>query len=129
MAFLYPRDVMEITLEDLATLTVADGKDVMTVPCDMEIFYVRATLKATGTTSGATDFVLEAAGTDIWTVATGVGRIAYDASVRYLQMTRDNLTTTKLKAGQALKLNINAIPGGSDSAGLIVHVIGYPLND
>lgn len=129
MAFLYPRDVIHLQMEDLAVLTVADGKDVMTVPCDMEIFYIRATIQVTGTTSGNNDYVLEAAGTDLWTIGTGVGRIAYNASVRYQEFTRDSMSTTKIKAGQALKLNINAVAGAGSPAGLVVHIFGYPLND
>jgi hypothetical protein len=55
--------------------------------------------------------VLELNGTDMYTVAAGVGRIAYNASNKYLDMDMDDFTTTLIEAGDTLALNGNAIAG------------------
>lgn len=134
MAFLNPKFAVDLVMEDGAVITVADGKDVRTVPFNCEIFRVRVVLGSTGTTSGNNDVVLAytapgASAVDLWTVGTGVGRIAYDASVPYLEFTRDNLAVTKLQAGGTLSLNVDAVAGGSPGAPLVLVLTVYPTDD
>jgi len=136
MTFLNPAYAVPIRLSELAaTLTAADTKDHMTLNFDCEIFRVHAKIGNTGTTSGETDFVLNytpptggvtVAG-DLWTVAAGVGRIDYDAAVKYLEFDRDDCDITYLEAGGTLDLDIDAVPGGSP-VDLEVTLWVYPTN-
>lgn len=135
MAFLNPKMAVDLVLEDGAVITVADDKDVRTVPFNCEIVYARVVLGSTGTTSGNNDVVVEytppggSAG-DLWTVGAGVGRIAYDASAPYLEMDRDDLDVTKLRAGGSLALNVDAVAGGgSPGAPCVVILTVYPTDD
>lgn len=112
-----PTRLIPITLTEMATLTTADGKDVVTVPFDAEIFRVHMKLGNTGTTSGnvnVTVYYTKPTGGvsttgDLWTVATGIGRIAYNASAKYVAWDRDDLAYTLIEAGGTLSLNVDGI--------------------
>lgn len=134
MAFLNPKFAVDLVMEDGAVITVADGKDIRTVPFNCEIFRVRMILGSNGTTSGNNDATVTytapgASAVDLWTLGTGVGRIAYDATPRYLEFTRDNLAVTKLQAGGTLSLNVDAVAGGSPGAPLVMILTVYPTDD
>jgi hypothetical protein len=133
---LYPNVAIPITLRNPNTLAVADGFDLQTIPFNCTIDRVHANIGVNGTTSGQTDFVLAyvapTGGTttsgDVWTVAAGVGRIAHDSAVLYQSIAAASLAKTKLEAGGTLALNIDAIPGGSDSSNLTVTVWAVPTD-
>jgi hypothetical protein len=138
MAFLYPSRAIPLTLRELAQITVADDKDVMVVPFDMEVITVHCYLGNTGTTSGNNDFVVEytiptgstvTTSGDIWTIGAGVGRIAYNASAKYLAMDRDDLSKTYFEAGGTLGLNVNVVAGGGTPGYLEVILWVVPVND
>lgn len=138
--------LIPIPLAALGTLTVADGEDYVTMGFDGIIWRVSCNVSSTGTTSGNTDFVIErtdaatSTAADLWTPASGIGRIAYNASAAYLEWDWENTgwtgysssqiyppTGTRLKKGDTLSLNVNVIPGGSDSADLRVTLWVKPL--
>ena len=134
MTLLYPAQVTQLTLAELATLTVADGKDVVHVPCDLKLFRVRMYVGTTGTGSGNVDATvyytkpsdgITATG-DLWTVASGVGRIAYNASAKYLEWDADSLLITNIEAGGTLSLNVDTI--STAPANLVIHLLGIPIN-
>lgn len=127
MAFLRPNKLVPITLAALGTLTVADDYFKITAPFDGEVYYVDANLGTAGTTSGNTDFVVEdETDGDLWTVASGVGRIPY--SEVYLNMDYDD-TVGSIVAGQVLTLNVNAIDGGGTNADLVVTLWVWPTDE
>lgn len=88
-------------------------------------------VKVNGTSSGATTFMLERhrAGSAVDMLA-AVASIAHDSSVNFVEKIQSDLSTTIgrriLRFGDQVGLNIDAIPGGSDSIGasviLIVHI-------
>jgi hypothetical protein len=136
MPFLNPSKAVVLTLTEMATLSVADGKDVVVVPCDMELYRVHMKLGTTGGTSGNTDVTVyytapsggSTSSGDLWTVGTGVGRIAYNASNKYLNWTRDNLAVTRIEAGGTLSLNVDSVPSTASSY-LTVDIVGVPQGD
>ena len=147
MAITGVNQLIPVTLVDLGTITVADGQDGVTMQFDGIIWRVSSNVGVNGTTSGNTDFVIErtpAGGSagDLWTIGAGIGRIAHDSDELYLEWDWENSgwegysatqiyppTGTRLKKGDLLELNVNAIPGGSDSADLKVTLWVYPLAD
>jgi len=134
MAYLNPLEVIQLTLSELTTLSTGDGKDVITVPCDMEIYSVHMKLGTTGGTSGNTDVTVyytapsggSTSSGDLWTVGTGVGRIAYNASNKYLNFTRDSMNITFIERGGTLSLNVDGIPGIA-STDLTITITGAPI--
>lgn len=147
MAHLGANFLVPITLVAGGTLTAADGKDLHTMEFSGILWKVDMVLGATGSSSGNTDVVVErtpsggSAG-DLWTVGSGIGRIAYNASAKYLTWDWENAgwagysasqiyppTGCNLAKGDALKLNVDAIPGGSDSANLVVRLWVKPTVD
>lgn len=136
MASLNVAHAVPITLTELATITVADGKDVLTIPFDCEISRVHMKLGDTGTTSGNNDVVVAytkptggiSTSGDLWTIGAGVGRIAYNASNKYLGWTRDSCAYTYLEAGGSLSLDVNVVAGGGTPGMLEVTLWVYPLN-
>lgn len=100
-------------------LDVADDNFKLTAPYDGFITMVSANLGTVGTSSGNTDFVIEdETDGDLWTVATGVGRIPYGELV--LTFYAADLDIDVVEAGQVLTLNVNAIDGGDAAADLYV---------
>jgi len=134
MAYLKPLEVIQLTLSELTTLGTGDGKDVITVPCDMEIYSVHMKLGTIGDTSGNTGVTVyytapsggSTSSGDLWTVGTGVGRIAYNASSKYLDFTRDNMNITFIERGGTLSLNIDSVPNTA-STDLIITITGAPI--
>jgi len=124
MAFLYPRDAVQITMQELATLSAADGKDVMTAPFNFKIIYVRMTLGDNGSVSDSTDVVIEAGGTDLWTVSATVGQLAHDSAANYLEWDIDDLDVTEVAAGTTLKLNVDVVPGTPGSNLVVTMYVG-----
>lgn len=114
---LYFDKLIPVVLKADGTLTVADDKDVVTMPFTGRLVHVDANVSSTGTTSGNNDFVLEDDGTDLWTVAAGVGRIAYNASVNYQAIPLASLDNGSggpvVAAGSLLALNVDAVAGGT----------------
>lgn len=125
------------------SLAAADDLDQKTFDFPCLIYRVSANLGTTGDTSGNTDFVLEKNGaTDLWTVAADAGRFAYNASALYLEWDWENDAWTGYASGQTyfpsgcriakgdyLRLNVDAIPGGTTSTDLVVTVWVKPLVD
>ena len=134
MAYLKPSEVIQLTLAELATLSNTTNLDVISVPCDMEIYSVHMKLGTTGGSSGNTDatvyYTAPSGGStssgNLWTVGTGVGRIAYNASSKYLDFTRDNMNITFIERGGTLSLNVSSIPGTA-STNLIITITGAPI--
>jgi len=134
MPYLEPREVIQLTLSELTTLSAGNGKDVITVPCDMEIYSVHMKLGTTGGTSGNTDVTVyytapsggSTSSGNLWTVGTGVGRIAYNAANKYLDFTRDNMNVTFIERGGTLSLNVIAVPGTA-STNLTITITGAPI--
>jgi len=135
VTFLNPAYAVPIRLSELAaTLTAADTKDHMTLNFDCEIFRIHVKMGNTGSTPGNNDFVLNytpptggvtTAG-DLWTVAAGVGRIAFDGA-KYLEFDRDDCDITYLEAGGTLDLDVDAVPAGTP-VDLEVTLWVYPTN-
>lgn len=139
--------LVPIVLSGIGVLSVADGYDAHVMEFSGILWDVDMTLGVLGTTSDNTDVVVErtpsggSAG-DLWTPASGCGRIAYNASAKYLNWDWENANMTgyasgqiyppsgaRLDKGDTLKLNVNAIPGGSDSADLKVVLWVKPTVD
>ena len=116
MAFLWPNGpISTLVLRVGGLLTVADDLDVLICPITGTIVAVHCTVTTTGASSANNDFVVErtrsGTSTDMWTPASGVGRIAYDASVKYLDFDYDDLDETDIRASDLLNLNGNVIAG------------------
>jgi len=134
-----------ITFYAGGTLATGDGKDGLTMPFDAIIWHVKASVGINGTSSGQTDFVIErtpngGSAANLWTVAADIGRIAHDSDELYLEWDWENdgwagyasgqtypPTGCRLKKEDLLELNIDAIPGGSDSADLTVTLWVVPV--
>jgi hypothetical protein len=135
--------LIPIVLTADGVITVADDWDQQTIDFDCIIWRVSANLGCIGTTSGNNDFVVEKNGaTDLWTVASGCGRIAYNASAKYLEWDWENANMTgyasgqlyppsgcRISAGDYLRLNVNAVAGAGNPAGLKVTLWVKPVVD
>lgn len=139
--------LVPISLEAQYTLSVADGWDYLTMPFSGVIWRAVMTVGYLGTTSGNIDCVVErttaaAVTTDLWTVASDIGRIAYDAAAKYLEWDWENDGWTgyasgqvyppsgcRLNKGDTIKLNINAVDGGGVASGLKVVLWVRPFAD
>jgi hypothetical protein len=146
MAILGTKALIPVRQAVLGTLGAADGLDADTIQFDGYIWRVKMTLGANGSSSGSTDIVIErtsAAGVtaDLWTIGTGIGRMAHDSSALYLEWDWQHSgwtgysatqlvppTGARVKKGDLLKLNIDAVPG-SASADLTVTLWIYPTAD
>lgn len=122
---------------EMATLSVADGKALQTIPFVCQILGAFMSVGSTGGTSGNTDVVLEytapsdaalSSSGDLWTVGSGVGRIAYNASTKYIEWSSSSFNKVYLEAGGTLKLNVDAIPSTA-SNNLLVILWVHPVND
>lgn len=135
MAFHKPSRITSLVLSYITTLATGNGVDVIVVPCDMDIFYVHMTLGTTGGTSGNTDVVVNytapsggaTTSGNLWTVGTGVGRIPYNATSRFLTWDRDSMAITRIEAGGTLSLNISSVPTTA-SSNLVITLYGYPTD-
>ena len=135
--------LIPIVLYADGTITVADDWDQQTIDFNCIIWRVSYTLSNTGTTSGNNDVVVEKNGdTDLWTVAAGCGRIAYNASAKYLEWDWENANMTgyasgqmfppsgcHINAGDYLRLNVNAVAGGGTPGGAKVTLWVKPVVD
>jgi hypothetical protein len=134
MSYLQPLEVIQLTLSELTTLSAGNGKDVITVPCDMEIYSVHMKLGTTGGTSGNTDvtvyYTAPSGGSTssgaLWTVGAGVGRIAHNATNKYLDFTRASMDITFIERGGTLSLNVINVPGTA-STNLTITITGAPI--
>jgi len=130
----YPNRTIPIILTELAVITAADGKDLVTIPFSCTIFDVHMKVGTTGSSSGNNDVTVYytaptggvTSSGDLWTVASGVGRIAYNASVKYLRWAAASCAITKLEAGGTLSLNVDAVAGAGSPADLTVILNVYP---
>lgn len=126
-----------VVLKALGVISAADGWDQFTMPFDGIIHQVQMSIGVTGSSSGNNDAVVErtrsGSAADIWTVGSGIGRIAYDASAKFLEWDWENTGWTGYSAtqifppsgaivqkGDALKLNVNAAAGSGSPADLVV---------
>lgn len=136
MAFLYPQHLIPITLSELAVITAADGKDVRTVPFDAKVFLVHMKLGTIGSGSGNNDAVVAytkptggiSTSGDLWTVASGVGRIAFDAAAKYLSWDVDSLDYSIIERGGTLSLDVDAVAAAGSPADLEITLWVAPLN-
>jgi hypothetical protein len=147
MAHTGTASLIPISLEAQYTLSVADGWDYLTMPFSAVIWRVTMAVGYQGTTSGNIDCVVErtdtaSTTTDLWTIAATCGRIAYDATYKYLEWTWENANWTgysssqiyppsgcRLNKGDTIKLNINAIDGGAVASGLKLTLWVRPFAD
>lgn len=142
MAITNTNFLIPVVLTAPGTLTVKDDYDQVTMGFGGVVWKVQANIGVNGTTSGNTDFVVEKDGTDMWTPAAGCGRIAHDSSALYLEWDWENANWTgyasgqtypptgaRVDAGDVLQLNVNVIPGGSDSVDLKVTLWIKPFVD
>lgn len=135
--------LIPIVLERQGALSAADDFDQVTVDFNCIIWRVSANISDTGSTSGNNDFVVEKNGaTDLWTVGTGIGRFAYNASAKYLEWDWENAGMTGYASGQLyppsgciidagdyLRLNVDAVAGAGSPAGLKVTLWVKPVVD
>jgi len=132
---LYSKVNFPLRLEFITTTATGDGKEVIYVPFNCTIHSVQMTLATTGASSGNTDvtvyYTKPTGGVsttgDLWTVATGVGRIAYNGT-QYLRWLAASCAYTKLEAGGTLSLNIDAV-AGTEGTNLAVTIWVYPVDD
>ena len=146
MAILGLSRAIPLVMSVPGTLAAGDGWDLHNLDFPAILWKVDMVVAANGASSGNTDFVIErtpsggAAG-DLWTVASGCGRIAHDSTNLYLTWDWENANMTGYAAGQlypptgarlakgdALKLNIDAVPGTA-STSLTVRLWLVPLAD
>ena len=107
------------------TLSTGDGKAKVVAPCNFEIEEIQWGLGNTGGTSGNTDMVLSIGTQDFWTVAAGLGRIAYNATDKYQVIDRSSINSAarSVNEGDVIEVDIDAVPG-SASADLWVTIYG-----
>lgn len=98
------------------TLTVADGVCQFTVPFNSKVISAFMWLVEGGSSSGATTVTLSIGSTDLNSSA---GSIAHDASPASAEIT---LTSPSMDEGDVLEIDVDAIPGGSDSTDLFVNL-------
>ena len=116
---LNPAAAIPIYMKADGTLGAADDYFKLTVPFDGVVVQVDANLGTVGTTSGNTDFVVEdETDGDLWTVATGVGRLPYGTVTQTFYAA--SMDRTVVEAGQVLTLNVNAVDGGTTNGDLMV---------
>lgn len=135
MAFLHGKSAIPVRLQELAVITAADGKDVLTVPFDGYIERVHMYVGTTGATSGnndATVYYTKPTGGysttgDLWTVASGIGRIAYNGT-KYLEWDRDSCALYFVERGGTLSLNVDAVAAAGSPADLVVTLFIQPLD-
>lgn len=116
---LYPNLQVPIHLSMNTTTATGDGADVVTVPFNCNVFAVHMKMGANGSGSGQTDvtvyYTKPTGGVsttgDLWTVASGVGRMAHDSSALYLRWAAASCALTKLEKGGTLSLNVDAVAG------------------
>jgi len=116
-----------MVLRDTGTITTGDGKDYQAFPWQLgEIVAAYMMLRTLGTTSGLTSIMLNKTfedGTAAADILSSVLSIAYDASDKFTRLDMGDVSDKQLRRGDELRLDVDAIPGGSDSAGLHVHVL------
>ena len=113
-------------LKDTGTITTGDSKDFDAFPYQLgEIVGGLFILRANGSSSGATTVMLNKThedGTAAADILSAVMSIAHDASAGFVRMVTDNLDDKTMRRGDTLRLDVDAIPGGSDSAGIHIFV-------
>ena len=122
-----------LSMQKDGTLTTGDDK-VFTAPIPFtegRLVGAIFAVQANGTSSGSTDFTIErhraAVAADMLAAA---ATVAFDSTVNFKEVIQSGLSATVgnriLRFGDQVGLNIDAIPGGSDSVGasviLIVHI-------
>ena len=151
LAYKSPRDVKTIVLTELLgtqrALSVADGKQVIIVPCNLDVFQVDMYLGNTGNVGLNNDVTvwytppadahtvagLDAAA-DLWIVAGQlgtfgqVGRIPGAAALQYAEWNRAHLARSRIRVGGTLSLNVDAVAAGTPG-NLVVQLFCYPLDD
>lgn len=123
----------ELTIQLAGTLTTGDDKAFSgPIPfTEGRVVGAIFAVQVNGTSSGSTDFMIERhrAGASVDILA-AVASIAHDSSVNYKEKIQSEMSATVgnrvLQFGDQVGLNIDAIPGGSDSVGasviLIIHI-------
>jgi hypothetical protein len=116
---LKPAWAVPINMKADGVLTAVDDYFKITMPFDGYLMQVDANLGTVGTGSGNTDFVVEnETDGDLWTVATGVGRLPFGTVTQTFYV--GSITYPNIAAGEVLTLNVNAIDGGGVNADLMV---------
>ena len=110
-------DAFLITLANVGNQAAADGVAKFQVPFDLTIISGHISVKTGGDTSGATTVTLSVGATDLNSSAAS---IAHDASPEIADITFDTQNT--LDAGDILEVDVDAIPGGTTSVDLTVHL-------
>lgn len=118
-----------VELKSTGTLTQADDKDFATIPFTAgHLVGGVCSVRTNGDTSGSTDFTFErhrdGSATDMLAAAVS---IAHDSSENHVDIEGGDLSTTveatKVRQGDQIGLNIDAIPGGTASADASVSLV------
>ena len=118
-----------VNVLDEANLTVADGKILMGVPFDKGYLVAfKWGLDDAGGTSGGTSIMLNRvrAETDAEVLAAN-STIAHDTTAGYAEVT--SFQNNSFQLGDILRVDVAAIPGGSDSNGMWVTAVFHVVED
>ena len=109
-----------VHLADPGTVTVADDQDLFTIPFLLgKLIGGTFAVLANGSSSGGTEATIERhrAGSSVNMLGTSQ-IIAHDSSVNHLEFGGEDIVSNgdqEVEQGDQVGLNIDAIPGGSDS--------------
>ena len=118
-----PQNLWNVTMHVGGTLATGDDQGLYVVPFDCRLISATMQLAVNGTTSGATTLSVETLA-DNTDMTAGLLTLAHDSSVLYDSADINTATwpSTEIRAGAVVTLCIDAIPGGSDSTELTVHL-------
>jgi len=117
-------EVICLAASDESTALDTTGNPVMTfrMPFKMELEEVRASLTTAGSTSGTTTIDINLGGASIFT--TNLLTIDYSEKTSTTAATAPNITTTTLTDDGEITIDIDAVTGGANEAGLKIYLIG-----